>query len=538
MKSAASGSDQPAEPGAAPANGNGREMELKFLVDEAGFRLAQQSPLLGGPKRAAAKRLRAVYYDTEGRDLAGNRMVLRVRTERGRHTMTMKAAAEQAANPFSRREIEVPVPAPAPDLALFGTEVAADLVRVTHGAELRPVFVTDIRRVVHRVASRESRIDVAFDTGTIGGGAAREPVREIELELVDGDPSDLFDLALALLDTVPARLGVLSKAERGALLSAGAVPSAVRAISPLAPDHSVDAAIAEVIGTCIQHFVANWPAFEAGAVPEPVHQMRVAMRRLRAALALFERRFHCAEFGNFRAEAKSIATAMGEARNWDVFAEMLRDGPLAAFGQDDGFAALQQASEAHRRTGYAAVAQMLRAPATSRFVVSVMAFVARRGWRNGVEVPDLPRLTAPAAGLAAQQLERLRRRVRKRGRHLLDLPADERHEVRIALKNLRYATDFFGALFADHSAVKSYARGAAKLQDVLGSFNDMVMVTDLVRRLDLGDDAAAARAAGIMIGWYGRAGQADAGAMRKAWRGFRRAKPFWTAALDMMPGPA
>jgi CHAD domain-containing protein len=117
---------------------------------------------------------------------------------------------------------------------------------------------------------------------------------------------------------------------------------------------------------------------------------------------------------------------------------------------------------------------------------------------------------------------------------LLDLPAPERHEVRIALKKLRYAADSFAGLFKDHGAARPYTRTVAKLQDALGSFNDMQMTIDLVEQLDTRGDLRAARAIGIMIGWYGRRGQADDAALHTAWSKFRRADPFWSqgAAAD------
>jgi triphosphatase len=157
----------------------------------------------------------------------------------------------------------------------------------------------------------------------------------------------------------------------------------------------------------------------------------------------------------------------------------------------------------------------------------VEAFAARRGWRNALAGEGLSRLTEPAAGFAAESLDRLHRRVRKRGKALLELLPEERHGVRIALKNLRYAADFFGDMFGPADAVKAFTREAAKLQDALGSFNDMVMVTGLVRQLDI-DDALPARAAGIISGWYAHGARVTDADLHDVWRGFRKVRPFWT----------
>ena len=518
-------------PKTAPRTESG-EVELKFLVTEAALEAIQQSELLGGPARRRAQRLRSVYFDTERGDLWRHHAVLRVRNVRGKHLMALKTAGTDGANPFLRREIEVPSPSEVPDPAILGEAAAAELERVTNGRPLLARFTTDIRRSVRRAASGASDIEMAFDVGSIVAGAASAPVREIELELKAGDAADLFALGLALTDVAPARLGVMSKAERGMQLSTGIGATELHAESLVRPGHSVDDMIGMTIGSCVRHFIGNWPAFETSESPEPVHQMRVAMRRLRAALALFHREFPCVAFEAFRSEAKRIASTMGEARNWDVFAELVRTGPGAVFPDEPGLPILLAAQETCRVAGYEAVDGLLKSADATRFVLSLLEFVARRAWRNTVAGPDLPRLLAPAAGFAAQSLDRLHRRVRKRGKRILKMPADERHALRVQLKRLRYATDFFGDLFPDAPAVRAYARSAARLQDVLGVFNDMVMVTQLIQRLPLGGEPAALRAAGIMIGWYSRGGQAARDTLREAWDRFRKAKPFWNDALS------
>ena len=70
--------------------------------------------------------------------------------------------------------------------------------------------------------------------------------------------------------------------------------------------------------------------------------MKVSMRRLRAALAMFNRFFPCSEFLALRAEARRIASAMGQARDWDVFLDHVRSGPGVGFAGDPGLTVLQE----------------------------------------------------------------------------------------------------------------------------------------------------------------------------------------------------
>lgn len=517
---------------------------MKFVADERSFKATQQWAMLGdGARRVPGQRLRTVYFDTDARDLWRHRMLLRVRALRNRYTMTLKWDGSFAGGMFERGEIELPIRAPEPDPALLGEEIAEKIRSATGGRPLQPRFATDIRRVAHRVRIEASEIEIAFDTGFIVAGGQRSPVREIELELKSNEPIDLYRFGLSLAEAFPVRLAILSKSERGVALTSGDTATAVRAPVPLTSGRTVDEAIGWLIGSCITQFIGNWPAFDAGDAPEAVHQMRVAMRRLRSLLAQFQRAFPCAEFATFREEAKRIAAAMEDARNWDVFSDLLRRGPGAMLPAETGFDVLLAASDRYRDGGYASVRALLANAATTRFVLAMQAFVARRGWRNALPGAELPRLTGPASDFAATCLERLHRRVRKRGRKLLDLPPAKRHEVRIALKNLRYATDAFANLYGSHAGVRPYARAIAELQDALGDFNDMLMIIDLARQLDIDGNLDGARAIGIMIGWYGHSGLTGDAALDATWKKFRKTRPFWptgrqTRDADATPSTA
>jgi inorganic triphosphatase YgiF len=510
----------------------GRELELKFLADEKSFAAAQQWDALGDVGQGAQPvRLRAVYFDTEARDLEQHRMSLRVREHRNRHTLTLKWNGNFAGGHFERGEVEVPIASAEPDLTLLGESLAAEIGHIVEGKHLQPVFETDIRRLAHRIRFDGSDIEVDFDDGVIVAGEQQAPAREIELELKSGTPAALYRLGLSLAESYPVRLGVLNKSDRGAALSSGTQPPVVRTATTLVPGQSVDDAISTVISSCVGHFMANWPAHEDGDAAEAVHQMRIAMRRLRSALALFHHELPGAEFVEFGNQSRRIASAMGEARNWDVFAELLEHGPFRAFPDVAGFAELLAASRQPRRAGHEAVAALLADPGVTRFVLGLHAFVADRGWRNGATGSEPPRADEDASLFAARNLERLHKRVVKRGRNLREQTPDERHELRIELKKLRYAVDAFAGLFPEASSARGYIRAAGKLQESLGRANDMQMAIKLARRLDTGGDSAAERAIGMMLGWCGHGAMSNGADLRYAWNAFKHTVPFWRGVL-------
>lgn len=504
----------------------GRETELKFVVDAKTFTAARVSAAFGAPAPGPrSRRLRSVYFDTGAGDLRRRAIALRVRRVRGRYVMGLKWAT--GAGAFERGETEVAIPAPEPDPSLFPEEVAAGLREILGDRPLRAIFTTDVYRQLFIADFEGARIEVAFDAGFVVAGERREPIREIELELKEGDFSALCRFALRRLDAFEMKLGVLSKAERGARMIAGEPPKAVRAWAPaIGPDTIVDDAVAVLLGDCLAQFTRNWPVAASGDATEAVHQMRVSMRRLRAALKFFHRAFPSPEFERFRAEARRIASAMGEARDWDVFVEMAQAGPLEHFPDAPGLAALLGHARANAGAGHAATAALIDEPATTRFVLELDEFAARRGWRDDAH-PAL--LGEPVSDFAARVLDRLDRKARTLGRRLERLDVAQRHKLRIALKSLRYAADFFGHLFRPRADVRRFGRKAAELQDILGQLNDAALVSQMLARLEP-EGAAPSHAAGLIAGWYGRGGVDDA-ALRAAWKSFRKADRYWRDRL-------
>jgi triphosphatase len=105
----------------------------------------------------------------------------------------------------------------------------------------------------------------------------------------------------------------------------------------------------------------------------------------------------------------------------------------------------------------------------------------------------------------------------------------ERHKVRIALKNLRYSAEFFSELFGGLSATKRYLRRIARLQDLLGASNDAASAAELCKDLEMSAPQAA-KAAGIILGWYGRGAKIADDKLRVVWRSFAHSDPFWRSA--------
>jgi len=158
-------------------------------------------------------------------------------------------------------------------------------------------------------------------------------------------------------------------------------------------------------------------------------------------------------------------------------------------------------------------------------VLSIQAFIARRGWRNALSADALSRLTEPAANFAQANLHRMHGKLLKQGKHLQSLPPHERHELRIGLKNIRYAADLFSGLFEHHRKLRVFLRHAARLQDMLGTYNDLITAIALMDQLH----AAGPRvdyATGIIAGWCRHGASPNDDMLLEVWKKFKKVKLF------------
>jgi triphosphatase len=135
-------------------------------------------------------------------------------------------------------------------------------------------------------------------------------------------------------------------------------------------------------------------------------------------------------------------------------------------------------------------------------------------------------LALPMDGFAARVLQQRAASVKKRGKRLHELDAAGRHRLRIAAKKLRYAAEFFAALFPKRR-VRSYVQSLGGLQEVLGGLNDAATSLRLLPEALAGVRAPDARVAGMIQGWSAASTHLQLNALGRAWDHWQRQKPFW-----------
>lgn len=508
------------------------EIELKLLIDPADVLKLRRMPALKtwSAAKPVSQKLLTTYYDTPDLVLRQAGIVLRVRRVGRGWIQTIKGGGAARAGLHQRMEWESPVVRSTPDLSKITDH---DLLKLlSHHAlrdRLQPVFITAFKRISWLLSFAEGdEIELSLDQGEITAGQSVAPVCEVELELKAGRPEKLYEVALQLLESVQLVPENNSKAERGYALFSGAQALPVMAVAPgLTPAMSTNEAFKAIVGSCIVHLQANQEGMLLGQEPEYLHQMRVALRRLRSAHSLFDIVIPRANYPEISDGLKWLAEQFGSARDWDVFVTEMLPPLMAQFPGQKAMAAMRRRALARQRHYNEIAHAAVRTRRYAKLLLTLGARLEQEGWRVHLTDVQQQELAAPVDELAQRMLDRRHKQLRKRGRHLTQLSMAERHVVRIAAKKLRYAAEFLAELYA-HNRAQGYLDKLAGLQDGLGALNDVATTQRLLMSLHSPRSGVAhSEAIGIAAGWMACRSEQFLASVGQTWHAFLQQKPFW-----------
>jgi inorganic triphosphatase YgiF len=497
------------------------ETEVRFgLPAEARSRL-EAHPAFDPTRATAPETLHQVttYFDTPDLALARRGISLRVRRSGDARVQTVKWREQDGHSPFGRGEREWPIERDEPDLSLVADTPAGAALAECGPVALGPAFVTDVRRARRYLLPEAGTVvEAVLDEGTISAGSAQEGFQELELELKAGRPGQLYSFALGLNGAVPLALSVASKSERGRRLATGAAPGARKA-EPLDLPRGIGVAegFRRIIGAALAHLLANHAAAAAGEA-DGVHQMRIAVRRLRSAIALFRPHLEAPAAGRLDAELQRLGRVLGEARDWDVFCDEVlpaaeRDTPETRPHLLEGPASAERA-EAYRR-----LADELKGPAFTSLVLGLAVWVEERS--DGTPVLGDGHSRGRLVELAPELLGRGVRKALRRGRRIRRRSGEELHDLRKSLKKLRYSVEFLSGL-CGRKRTRAYLQACKDLQERLGAINDAALAERMTGRLA----AVAARstlvpAFGAVFEWSRERGTKHLRRLPDAWDRFK-----------------
>jgi CHAD domain-containing protein len=339
-------------------------------------------------------------------------------------------------------------------------------------------------------------------------------------------------VARRLFTEGPVRFAADNKSARGYRLTRGEADPAPRprnaGVADYGPETTAEAVAVAVFRDCLGQIAANMAIIADSDDIEGPHQLRVGLRRLRTAFAVFAPTLGEHAIAPLSDEARRLGQVVGALRDIDVLADEVVAG-AAALGLDaEAGAALAGALEARRRVTRAEVRAALAAPEAVGFVFDLGRLVEARRWLASSDHSQTARLAAPIAEVAPAILDKRHARAMKLGRKIRKLDAEGLHALRKELKKLRYAADILDPIYPGKQ-VEAYIRTLKQLQDTFGSLNDAAMAEDYLA----GDAApgravpAAQRAVGWVLGTLAVKVAEDRPRLSERWDRLAETKPFW-----------
>jgi CHAD domain-containing protein len=301
---------------------------------------------------------------------------------------------------------------------------------------------------------------------------------------------------------------------------------------------TAEAALTEIILGCVEHLRGNEACVLAREHEEGIHQMRVATRRLRSCLALYDQFIPVEQRHYISGELKWLIGELGPARDWDVFVADVFAPVAKQVEGEDRLTALRHHIERQRDGAYAHAQAAAGSQRYLGLVLLLTSWAEGRGWRDSGNDEHSAGLQTKAADVAHELLHQIHEQLLATGADFEHLDPEQRHKVRIQLKKLRYATEFFSSLYPKPK-VTPYLAAMKTLQDDLGTSNDVDVARKLLKRVlkQTGgkERARLSYAAGMVVGWHSHVGNGQEPELIRAWNRFAARTPYWEAATA---GPA
>ena len=289
-------------------------------------------------------------------------------------------------------------------------------------------------------------------------------------------------------------------------------------------EQRADAAAAAVLRALLDVVGENLEGAVAGADPEYLHQLRVAVRRSRTVQRQFHGAFPALELAGFRAEFRWLQRATGTARDLDVHLEDFASLRKLLNGeQRDDLAPLRTVLQDDRSRAGTQLSAVLR----SRRLQELFEDWERL-LESLVELPleDRPDARRSIGSFTGERVTKVYKRIVKMGRAIDDnSPAADYHEVRKKGKELRYLLELFAVHLFPEEAVDPLIASLKEMQDVLGRHQDREVQQETVRERvtavgALPGGAAACMAMGVLTDRLAEDEQAARDAFRETFARF------------------
>lgn len=508
------------------------EIELKLRIDPKHVARLKNAPVLREVKegrRLITTHLVSIYHDTPKLSLASKGLAIRVRKKgtKGWEQTVKTSNGLREALP-KRHEWTVELENGELDLDLFtDKDVTKLLNKFAKKKKIERIFESDLKRSSVDLTYRDAVMELAIDQGVVRSGEKEVPISEVEFELKEGHPAALFDLALELQRTVPLLLSMRTKASRGRDLYLGKAPGAYRAAPvALASDMSSETAFRAVLAQGLLMILGNEVCVRQDLDVEGCHQMRIGMRRLRVALNLFKKNLPAGEAVLLRRLLKTCSKGLEGLRDWDVFLSETLPMIEERFPEHAGVGELRKAAEKQRAKALSAAREMLDQPEYAQLLLILGAWATYSRWASGASAEQMRAMAAPVTEMAVPLLDRAYKRVTKRGDNVSNLTVPQLHALRLDVKQMRYATEFFGAVYPAKK-VKKFRSKLTSMQEILGQLQDAAVAEARLMALAPSLSKDGMIAVGLVSGWFGARADHKLEGIEEAVQDFSKQKAFW-----------
>ena len=489
------------------------------------------------------------YYDAEDWRFYRAGYALRVRKAGSDAEATMKSLSPAEGNVRRRREITEPIGDDKPTTLSKAPGPVGERIRsLLGGQDTRPMFEVrtsrqkfallledDTGESVNGSSANRVRIgEVVLDASEVPIGEGRESAKICRVEVEAGagtaptpDLRGFVDEMQYALDLKPASI---SKFETG-LYATGLSPRGETEAGPteIEPTMSLGEVAFAVLRRQFAKMRSHEPGTRIGEDPEALHDMRVATRRMRAAMKVFEGALpERAKW--FREELRWVAGSLGDVRDLDVQIGRLEAWKNEADKEDseENSEFLGNILDVMKKRRTEARGRMLEVLDSARYERLEASFgeMLRRGpgaerelaQVNGHSPEDEPVTSAAPALVSARY-----RKWSKAARRLDESsPTESFHDLRKKGKRLRYALEFVSEVYG--KPTEALIKPLKKLQDDLGDQQDAVVAAGTLRELGTTTDGPRVpRGAAFTMGVYSERYLREAAKIRSE---VLRSKPF------------
>jgi inorganic triphosphatase YgiF len=475
----------------------GRDTDFRFLATPEELTAVLEEPALAPLRAAVAQAETSTFFDTPERSLERAGLVLRLRQGAdGRIFQSLEASRPglpraDGESPESVLAEPIELARHEPDLS----HLAQSQLGEVDLARLAPIFTLRLKRRVALITFTVARIEVTLDEGEIIAADKRLPVLEMSFEMKSGRRRGLHAFVRKMSRRTPLQISLIGAAERGLRLVAGSWGQPVKMAAPqLDPDMEARDGFAAIARNCLRQVMLNAPAFEGSEVVEAIHQTRVAVRRLRAAMSLFRPLLADERGPRIARDLKWISDLLGHARDIDVLLTERIQPAVESGERIPGLGDLTEIITQKQALTHADLLAGLKSVRHRRLITELLLWIEDGDWREphaasagpeaegegaadaaGEAAPDLVHPEEKLKLFLARRLRAARRKLARLGAHMESLPEEELHQLRIRAKKLRYQAAFFTSLAQGPKTGKRYGRlvvALEEVQEVLGHMHD------------------------------------------------------------------